>query len=162
MDAGDDFSELMEREYAALVRVALPIVGDVGLAHEVVQEAFTRALVRWRRISSYDKPGAWVRLVAVRLAIRTASHRRRDGVGVSIPEVGRVDGFTDLTLRSAILGLPPADRAVVVLHHLCDLPVDEVARITKVRPGAVKVRLHRARQRLAEALTTEVDDAAVG
>lgn len=162
MDEPDAFSALMEREYTGLVRVALAIVGDAGLAHEVVQEAFTRALVRWRRVSSYDRPGAWVRLVTVRLAVRAASGRRRDGVGVEVPERGAVDGFTDLALRDAILALSAADRAVIVLYHLCDLPVDEVARITRSRPGAVKVRLHRARRRLADALTTEVDDAAIG
>lgn len=162
MDEPDGFSALMEREYVGLVRVALAIVGDMGLAHEVVQEAFTRALVRWRRISSYDKPGAWVRLVTVRLAVRAASRRRREETGVAIPERGVVDGFTDLELRDAILALSAADRAVIVLHHLCDLPIDEVARITRARPGAVKVRLHRARRHLADALTMEVDDAAIG
>ena len=162
MDEPDGFSELMEREYLGLVRVALAIVGDPGVAHEVVQEAFTRALVRWRRVSSYEKPGAWVRLVAVRLAVRTASSRRREGVGEEVPERGAVDGFADLTLRNAVLALSAADRAVIVLYYLCDLPVDEVARITRARPGAVKVRLHRARRRLADALTTEGDDAAIG
>jgi RNA polymerase sigma-70 factor (ECF subfamily) len=162
MDEPDGFSELMEREYTGLVRVALVIVGDPGLAHEVVQEAFTRALVRWRRISSYDRPGAWVRLVTVRLAVRAASRRRREGIGVDVPERGVVDGFVDLALRDAILALSAADRAEIVLHHLCDLPVEEVARITRARPGAVKVRLHRARRRLADALTMEVDDAAIG
>jgi RNA polymerase sigma-70 factor (ECF subfamily) len=162
MDESDGFSELVEREYDAMVRLAVAIVGDAGVAQEVVQEAFTRALVRWRRISSYDKPGAWVRLVTVRLAVRAASRRRREGVGVEIPERGAVDGSTDLALRGAILALPAADRAAIVLYYLCDLPVDEVARITRARPGAVKARLHRARRRLADALTTEVDDAPIG
>ena len=65
-----DFVSLFEREYQAQVRTAYLILGDEGLAREVTQEAFARALARWRRLRGYDKPGAWVRMVTVRLALR--------------------------------------------------------------------------------------------
>lgn len=159
MDAADGFEALMAQEYAGLVRVAVAITGDDGLAHEVTQEAFTRALVRWRRVSGYERPGAWLRLVTVRLAVRAAGQRRRDGLGVAIPERPSIDALTDLTLRAAIDALSAADRAVIVLHYLCDLPIEEIAHITRSRPGTVKVRLHRTRRRLAETLTMEVGDA---
>ena len=150
----------MEREYLPLVRAATIIVGDDGIAREIVQEAFTRALVRWRRISKYERPGAWVRLVTVRLAMRAASKRGRDGVGLPLPDIGMVDHQADIGLAAAVAALPEADRAVIGLYYLCDMPVDEVGQIVKAKPGTVKVRLHRARRRPATAL--EVDDAATG
>ncbi len=145
----DDFAALVEREYVPLVRVATVIVGDDGIAREVVQEACTRALVRWRRVSRYERPGAWLRLVTVRLALRAASRRRRDGVGLPLPEPVTVDREPDVDLAAAIAALPETDRAVIVLHYLCGLPIDEVARIVERSPGAVKVRLHRVRATLA-------------
>jgi RNA polymerase sigma-70 factor (ECF subfamily) len=150
MEDIDKFAALMDREYASLVRVATVIVGDDGTAREIVQEAFTRALLRWRRVSRYERPGAWLRLVTVRLATRAASKRRRDGVGVVIPDPGAFDRPADADLAAAIAALPVAERA--------DEPVDEVARLVRARPGTVRVRLHRARARLATAMIEEKND----
>jgi RNA polymerase sigma-70 factor (ECF subfamily) len=148
----------MAREYVPLVRVAKVIVDDDGIAEEVVQEALTRALMRWRRVSRYERPGAWLRLVTVRLALRAAARSRRDGVGRVVPERAMLDRPADLDLADAIAALPELDRAVIVLHHLCDMPVDDVAQVVKARPGAVKVRLHRARAKLAAAMAEEDGD----
>lgn len=160
MEKADDFRALLEREYLPLLRVATVIVGDQGIAREVVQEAFTRALVRWRRVSGYERPGAWLRLVTVRLAVRAVADRKREGVGTPVPEQSRLDHRDYADLSAAISALLPAERAVIVLHYLCDAPVEEVARIVKSNPGTVRVRLHRARAKLAQAMTEEVDDVA--
>ena len=154
----EDFIALMEREYLPLCRVATLIVGDPGLGEEIVQEAFTRALVRWSRISRYDRPGAWLRLVTVRLAVRTAGKRHGLLSSGDIPDPGRVDAHSDPDLASAIAELPAIERAVIVLHYLCDLPVEEVARAMKSKATTTRVRLHRARAKLLEALTQEGED----
>ena len=158
MDESDRFSELMAAETSGLVRVAAAIIGDEAVAREVVQEAFVRAFVRWRRLEGYDRPGAWLRLVTIRLAVREAGRRVRDGLGIDPGDlvVESREG-ADIDLQRAIAGLPVADRTVVVLHYLCDMPVEEVAATVRARPGTVRVRLHRARKRLAEAM--EVNDA---
>jgi RNA polymerase sigma-70 factor (ECF subfamily) len=156
----EDFVALMAREYVPLVRVATVIVGDPGLGEEVVQEAFTRALVRWRRVSRYERPGAWVRLVTVRLSVRAAAKRRREGLGAAVPDGGSIDPTRDVDLTAAIAGLPEADRTVIVLHYLCDLPIEEVAEIVGTSPGTARVRLHRARARLAGVLSEEGEDVA--
>ena len=148
----------MQREYVPLVRVAVVIVGDEGIAEEIVQEAFTRAFARWRRISRYERPGAWVRLVTVRLSVRAAAQRRRD-TSRPVPDFATNDRAPDAALASAIADLREGERAAVVLHYLCDLPVAEVARTLRTKPGTVRVRLHRARANLAAAMTEEVDDA---
>jgi RNA polymerase sigma-70 factor (ECF subfamily) len=158
MEDIDRFAALMEREYASLLRVATVIVADEGMAREIVQEAFTRALLRWRRVSRYERPGAWLRLVTVRLATRAASKRRRDGVGLAIPDAAAFDRPADADLAAAIATLPLAERTVVVLHYLCDEPIEQVAKTVRARPGTVRVRLHRARARLATAMTEEKND----
>jgi RNA polymerase sigma-70 factor (ECF subfamily) len=65
------------------------------------------------------------------------------------------DAAIDLDVLRALATLPMKDRAAVVLHHLCDVPVAEVARTLGASPGATAVRLHRARARLAEVLREE-------
>jgi RNA polymerase sigma-70 factor (ECF subfamily) len=62
-----------------------------------------------------------------------------------------------LDLHDAIRTLGPEYRAVVVLHYLADLPVDEVAAVLGAPVGTVKSRLSRARAALAERLRMEVD-----
>lgn len=157
-DAGGEFVELFEAEYGPLHRVAYVITGDSGVAHELVQEAFTRAFVRWRRLARYDKPGAWLRTVVVRLALRARDRRRTEAPWLAV-DVGREDPAGDSDLLAAVRTLGPTDRAVVVLYHLCDLPISEVAEVVGVSPGAVRVRLHRARARLAEMMGEEAEDA---
>ena len=57
--------ELFDIEYAGLVRLATLITGDVAAAEDAVQEAFARAIARWHRLRSYDRPGAWVRRITM-------------------------------------------------------------------------------------------------
>lgn len=52
-------------------------------------------------------------------------------------------------LRRAILKIPPDYRQILVLHDMEELSAGEVARITGLRPGTVRVRLHRARAYLS-------------
>jgi RNA polymerase sigma-70 factor (ECF subfamily) len=55
-------------------------------------------------------------------------------------------------LEAAIATLPEAHRRVVVLHHLHEVPLEDIARTEGVPLGTIKSRLHRARNRLAEIL----------
>ena len=132
---------------------------DAEDAEEVCQEAWARLVVRWEKVRGYDDPEAWVRGVAVRLLI---SRRRRRTVAarllpvlasravVAEPSAAAVD------LSAALAVLPLEQRAVVVLHHALDLPVEEVARVLEIPVGTVKSRLSRGRAALAAVLSEEV------
>src|SRR5919106_2642087 len=67
-DESSDFSWMFREEYPAVVRTAYLILGDRAAAEDVAQEAFIRLYARWAKISQYERPGAWVRRVAIRLA----------------------------------------------------------------------------------------------
>jgi RNA polymerase sigma-70 factor (ECF subfamily) len=133
--------------------------GDQAEAEEVAQDAFVRLLPRWDKVSRYEDPEAWVRLVAFRLLSnrrRRARNRlvalRRTGAS---PDVAPPTGEAIDVMR-ALATLPLEQRQVVVLHHLLDLPVEEVARVLRLPVGTVKSRLGRARQALAPVLRIEV------
>jgi RNA polymerase sigma-70 factor, ECF subfamily len=63
-------------------------------------------------------------------------------------------------LRAALDRLPPQYRFILILHDMEELGTDEVARITGLRPGTVRVRLHRARLFLRKELARKVAGAA--
>ena len=145
------FDELFGREVGPLLQLATAITGSPEMARDVVQEAFARAVARWSRVSGYDQPGAWLRRVVIRLAVRERDRGHRQSqlpaLGEEVSSAGR-----DVDLEVALGRLDPRDRAVLVLHYLLDLPVADIAAAMHLRPNTVKVRLHRARQRLRELL----------
>jgi RNA polymerase sigma-70 factor (ECF subfamily) len=61
------------------------------------------------------------------------------------PEHRILDAEQHHVLHSAVLGLPPTLRVVLVLHDMEELTTDQIAEILSLRPGTVAVRLHRGR-----------------
>ncbi|MCZ7435286.1 SigE family RNA polymerase sigma factor [Micromonospora sp. WMMC241] len=157
-----DFDGLYHAHFRSLTVQLAAYCGDLSQAQDLVQEAFCRAFARWSRVSRYDDPVAWVRRVAWNLAtsrwrrLRTAEswlHRQREE-HVPGPGPDRV------ALTAALAQLPPTQRRAVVLHHLADLSVGQIAEQEGVPEGTVKSWLHRGRAALAAQLTTtnEVTD----
>ena len=60
---------------------------------------------------------------------------------------------THVALVEALKQLPEAQRQAIVLHHIADLPVHEVARETGAPEGTVKARLARGRAALQQILS---------
>jgi RNA polymerase sigma-70 factor (ECF subfamily) len=152
---GGSFDALYRESFPIVVRSVRWVVGDAEVALEIAQDAFVAALVHWRKVSSYDNPGAWVRRVAIRQAVRAASRTR------NMPVFTASEGFPDsdgmLDVRAAVASLPAAQRAAVVLRYMHDLPVLEVARTLGCSEGTAKTHLFRARKALASRLSEEED-----
>jgi RNA polymerase sigma-70 factor (ECF subfamily) len=130
--------------------------GDRQEAQDVVQEAFCRAYSRWKAVSRYDDPVAWIRRVAWNLAVsrwrrtRTALNflrkQRRDEAQLDGPGPDRV------ALIAALATLPDTHRRAMVLRYLADLTIAEIAEREGVAEGTVKSWLHRGRAALAAKL----------
>ena len=156
------FDDFYAAHGPSLVRQLHAMTGDLTVAQDCVQEGFARAWQRWSVIGAYDAPAAWVRQVAWRLAV---SRLRRARVGVGLlrrhgppPDVP-ASSPDHVALIAALRQLPEAQRRALVLHHLCDLSVDEVAAETDAPSGTVKARLSRGRAALAVLLTEGATDA---
>lgn len=136
-----------------LTRLLYLATGDLTRAEDCVQEAYLKAWQRWSYVSTeVEDPVAWVRTVAWRLAandwrrfVRLRRTLARHGVPADIPPPTP----DVLAVRDALLTLPLAQRAVLVLHYYDDLPVREVATVLGVAEGTVKARLFRGRAALA-------------
>ncbi|MFG2040058.1 SigE family RNA polymerase sigma factor [Dactylosporangium sp. NPDC048998] len=157
---GQDIDEFYAIHVHGLTLQLYAYTGDLAAAQDLVQEAFCRALPRWHRIRTYDDPAAWVRRVAWNLATsrwrraRAATDflRRQREEHVAGPGPDRV------ALAAALAKLPPNQRKAVVLHHLADLTVTEIASQLGAAEGTVRVWLHRGRAALAAELTDARED----
>lgn len=155
------FAQLYQGSYRRLVLTAYGMTGDLGAAEELTQEAFAIAYGKRGKVARADSPEAWLRTVVVNLARRR--YRRTTTLDRILrrqqaePPPGEKPAEERLDLHDAIKELGQEYRAVVVLHYLADLPVDEVAAVLDTPVGTVKSRLSRARAALAERLRTEVD-----
>ena len=167
-DAQDSFRWFFLAEYPRVTRTAYHVVFDRTAAEDVAQEAFIQLANHWSSVSQYDNPAAWVRRVAIRLAVREATRSRRrasthlravSDAAVAAPTVNDpAERQPDPELVTAIRGLPPQQRAIVVMFYLEDRPMDEIADIVGCSRSTGWVHLHRARSRLAELLGEEDSD----
>ncbi|WP_255510233.1 RNA polymerase sigma factor [Micromonospora sp. AP08] len=161
MDPQQHVRQVYAASAARLVAQMYAMTGDYAEAQDVVQEAFVRALARPARFREVANPEAWLRTVALNVA--RSRHRRRVLLH-GLVRSGRLDparpSAPDLTpdhvaLVAALQRLPRQARETVVLHHLADLPVTEVATALGCSVEAVKTRLVRARRALADHLGDE-------
>jgi RNA polymerase sigma-70 factor, ECF subfamily len=160
VDNGEDgFAKFYEDSYLRVVGLVAGLTGDRAQAEDITQEAFARALVRWRKVGLYDQPEAWVRQVACRLVI-DASRRSRRALSASSLLVAALRGravapdpLGQTELALALLRMPVEQRQVIVMHYLADLPVEEIARDCGVSVTTIRTRLAAARRRLARELT---------
>jgi RNA polymerase sigma-70 factor (ECF subfamily) len=146
--------------YRRLVGQLYAICGDLATAEDVGQEAFVRALDHARAFHRTDSPEAWLRRVAINIQ-RSRWRRMRTYAGLQHKLVERVSPFEPspdhADMIRALAALPVGQREVIVLHHLVDLSVDEVAAGLGVPVGTVKTRLVRGRTALA-GLLSEPDE----
>lgn len=151
-----EFDELYRASSRRLVGQIYAMTGDMTEAQDVVQEAFARAWERRDQLDEVTNKEAWIRTVAGRLAIsrwRKAKNAatawmRRQQESLMVEEVGP----DHVALVNALRQIPDVQRQVIVLHHLCDLSVEDIARETLTPSGTVKARLVRGRAALARLL----------
>jgi RNA polymerase sigma-70 factor (ECF subfamily) len=162
LDGPADFDETFREHYSPMVRSLSVACGDREAAADAVQDAFTRAYARWRRISRYEHPAGWIRHVALN---RLRDHFRHEARGARVRE--RVAGQTPTTvdppeipddaLMNAVRTLPPQQQIAVSLFYVEQLSVREIATSMKLSEGAVKFHLHAGRGALRSWLETGID-----
>ncbi|MEV2238170.1 SigE family RNA polymerase sigma factor [Micromonospora sp. NPDC049891] len=151
------FGEFAQSRTAALIRAAYLLTGDQHAAEDLVQSALAKTYVKWPTIRHED-PEGYVRAVMYRERIswwRRRGRLRETLVGSPVERERPDDsGYTDLRLvmRTALLRLPVAQRAVLVLRYYEDLPERQVAEVLGCSVGTVRSRTHRAVSRLREVL----------
>lgn len=140
--------------------------GDVCLADDLAQETFIKAYTGLRSFKGAARFRTWLFTIASREYYSWLRQRREERLddidGSSVQNYASDNGSTSLTevrhdIDVALRSLSPEDRGVILLFYLRDMPLKDVAKATGMTQANVKVRLHRARHIMAEALTDKTN-----
>ena len=149
--------DLYRRHAADVYRFALGLSGDRAEAEDITSETFVRA---WAGAGDLRMNTVKAYLIAIARNLflqRLRRSRRRAALDPDLPdpapgperEAERRDELRAVLMR--MQRLPEADRAALLMHAELELPYEEIARALGVSLSAVKVRIHRARLKLARA-----------
>ena len=162
-EASARFGEFVAGRMAALMRVAYLLTGDQHRAEDLVQSALAKTLRRWSSVRHQD-PEGYVRAVMYREQVSWWRRRGRQpetltgtltGTQIERPTADPAEHVgLRVAMRHALLRLPPAQRAILVLRYYEDLPEARVAEVLNCSVGTVRSRTHRAVSQLRRLLST--------
>ncbi len=156
-EASAEFDWWFRASYASIARTVFLVTRDHGHAEEITQDAFVKLLKHWSSVRSYERPDAWVRRVAIRMAVKQTKRERVGRERERLVEVrDRPVWWPDPDVARSVGQLSPMQRAVVVLFYWEDQSVFDIAHALDVSESTVKQHLFRARARLADLLGEEV------
>jgi len=150
-----DFESFFRAEYRSLCQALVLLVGDTFEAEEIAQETMTRVLERWDRVGAMDSPAGYAYRTALNLQRkrirRLAVRAKRRFAPIPVADIGA--GASDRhDVRRALQELPDGLRAALILVDWVDMDTEEAGRVFDLKPASVRVRLHRARSALRDAL----------
>jgi RNA polymerase sigma-70 factor (sigma-E family) len=156
-EAKTRFNDFVTSRTPALMRFAYLLTGDRHAAEDLLQSALAKTVARWQSLRHED-PEGYVRTAMLREQIswwRRLRRVRETPLGDAVEVVG--DDHSDrtdlrLATRNALLRLPMAQRAVLVLRYYEDLTETQVAAAMGCSVGTVRSRTHRAVARLRQLL----------
>ncbi len=150
-----DFESFFRDEYRSLCQALLLLVGDPFEAEEIAQETMTRVLERWDRVGAMESPTGYAYRTALNLQRkrirRLAVRAKRRFAPVPVADVGPAAGDRQ-DVHAALATIPEGQRAALILVDWLDMDAEEAAGVLGIKPGSVRVRLHRARSALRDSL----------
>jgi len=161
------FSYLIDRHKDKAFNLAFRICGNREEAEEIAQDAFLKAfrsLKDFRKKSSFS---TWLYRIVYNTSISLVRARGLrvlsleefpadavDFLSESKNEDEAIDNYRNSLVNFALQKLQEEERGLITLYYYDDLETDEIARITGIRKQNIKVRLFRARQKMAEIIKT--------
>jgi RNA polymerase sigma-70 factor, ECF subfamily len=164
------FPELARDLSKDLLRYLQRYVGDQATAEDLLQETLTRMNRGLADFAGRSSAKTWAFAIATRVA---ADYLRRPDRRIQIVEVDEATAYPDTDsasidqrlvvdemsacVRQVIASLPEDYRAALVLHEIQGLTAEETAEICGSSLATAKIRIHRARLRLKDALKDECE-----
>lgn len=152
----EELEALYRVRYRGFRRALAATTGSYEIAHDVVQEAFARALAQAQTYRGDMPLGAWVWGIAVRVAREerraSASTPSDEAIAGETVEAGLTDPARDPELGEALRALPPRRRLIFFLRYFADMTYAEIAAVCEISEGTVAASIAQARASIAEAL----------
>jgi RNA polymerase sigma-70 factor (sigma-E family) len=150
---------LYQSHYAALVREAALLVGDVATAEDVVQDCFIALHRAWWRVRDASTAVFYLRRSVINKSRSVLRRRAVAGRHPVLPEPALPSAEDSAlavvqlsSVRAALRALPVRQREVLVLRYYADLSETQIAAVLGISKGSVKVHAARARNALRAAL----------
>jgi RNA polymerase sigma factor (sigma-70 family) len=154
------YAELVNKHKSYAFTIALKILQNRPEAEEAAQDAFIKA---YRHLSSFNRESkfsTWLYRIVFNTAISYKRKNRQQFQGLEntvIQHSQEAEGLLEKTdkkkyLDQAMALLNEADRTALSLFYLQEFSLEEIASITGMQANTIKVRIHRARLRLADEL----------
>ncbi len=160
------FEALYRNEYRRVVALVYGLSGSTAVAEDLAQEAFLRAHANWPDVANMNAPAAWVRRVAVNLAMSRFRRLRSETAALLrlAPSSGSTEpiGEDHGAFWSQVRRLPRRQAQAIALRYIDELTVKEIGEVLEVANGTVKALLHQGRTRLGRQLAAKglIDDEA--
>lgn len=161
--AGDQqiYSQLVDRYKSYAFTIAYKILENRAEAEEAAQDSFIKAYHYLRKFNRQSKFSTWLYRIVFNTAI---SYKRKSKPGFQRIETAIVEysersdkqlerDDKQLFVGKAINSLNEADRLAIQLFYIQEFSLEEVAEMMGQNLNTIKVRIHRARQRLGDELT---------
>src|SRR5688572_6937195 len=151
--APQSFEQLFLDVHDRLYRALYFITGSSADAEELMQDAFLKLWERWDRIDRIDDPVAYLFRSALN-GFRMRLRRTRTAARRLVPVASTRDPFDDVNVREDVRrmlrGLPPRQRAAIVLTEIFGYSSEQAAQILRIRPSTVRVLASQGRAALRE------------
>jgi RNA polymerase sigma-70 factor (ECF subfamily) len=157
----DAFDRLVAEYQRPVTRLVHRLLGWRGDVEDVVQDVFLAALKNFDRFRGEATAWTWLAAIAINrcrsyrrrrlLEFRWLSRAKQEKSTAGVDRRVEPDE-TAQRVRKAVTALPIRDREVIVLYYLEEMTVADMAKTIGSSPGAIDVRLHRARTKLREIL----------
>lgn len=176
IQAGDSvaFAEFVQANQSQVYNLALRMLNDPQGAEDVLQETFLNAYQALPRFEGRSSLSTWVYRIASNASLMRLRKKQPDIVSVdeplaletgddlprqfadwsSVPEDELLSSESRQVMGEAVSELPETLRIVFVLRDIEGLSTAETGEILDLSESAVKTRLHRARLRLRERLSS--------
>jgi len=164
-DADTALVKLYESHYVGLVRLAVLLVRDRGIAEEVVQDSFVALHGRWHSLDDPDRAIGYLRTAVVNRSRSVHRHRAvvARNLAQPMPDSPGADAASlDQDQRRAVLDamrlLPRRQREVLALRYYLDYSEREIAETLEISQGAVKSHASRGAASLRRLLGQLLED----
>ncbi len=163
------YAELVNKYKSYACTIALRILQNKADAEEAAQDAFIKAYQHLAGFNRKSKFSTWLYRIVFNTAIsykRKNRHQFQSIENTVIEYQQEGESMLEKTdkrkyLNAAMSRLNEADRTALTLFYLEEFSLEEIAAITGMQANTAKVRIHRARQRLADELTSILNQEAL-
>jgi len=164
------FTVLVDRYKDLVFTLALRMVKNREEAEEVSQDTFIKVYNSLNRFKGDSKFSTWIYRVAYNTCLDRLKKNKRQEYTVAIDEytehqVKTLENALDaleeqekqLAIKKCLEMLPSEDSFILTLYYFEELSLDEISKITGLKPNNVKVKLFRSRKKLATILKKHLE-----